>query len=354
MTRRGVRSVFVAVSAVALGACTASATPSPQPTTGGSTGAPSSAPTAAPTAAAKTKVNLRLSFKAHGHNAPYFLALDKGYFADEGLEVEIGESGGGGTVVQQLAAGNDTFGLANSDAFLALVAQGAPIKSVMLVYQKNPYTWTMRADRNVQTPKDLIGKKLGVTPGTSGQYFFNAFMAVNGIDATKVTQVSLDSGARNTAMLNSQVDGIGSFVDDSTVRLAEQVQVTNLLFYDWGIKTVGESLITNAKTIANSPNVVKGFVRAAQKGWVYSMAHPDEAADALIKHYAEGNDKAVVLKELAATFPLDTSALTEAKGFGYANPADWETSIKTYFGAGFLKTIVPTESVFTNEFIPAP
>jgi NitT/TauT family transport system substrate-binding protein len=338
---------------LAVAACTAATpTAAPTQTSAGPTTAPTVAPT--PTLAPLVKTNLRLSFKAHGHNAPYFLALEKGYFRDEGLEVEIGESSGGAGVVQSIAAGNDAFGLANSDAFLALVAQGAPLKSVMLVYQKNPYAWTMLADLNVRTPKDLVGKKLGVSPGTSGQYFFNAFMTVNGIDPGTVQQVSLDSSARNTALLNRQIDGIGSFIDDSSVRVGEQIAVNSLLFYDWGIKTVGESLLVNTRMITSSPNVVTSFVRAVQKAWVYSMAHPEEAADALIKYYPDGNAKAVVLKELAATFPLDTNAITEARGFGFADPAAWDTSIKTYYGAGFLKSLVPAENVFTNEFIPKP
>ena len=65
-------------------------------------------------------------------------------------------------------------------------------------------------------------------------------------------------------------------------------------------------------------------------------------------------DMRFVLKELAATFPLDTNAITEARGFGFADPAAWDTSIKTYYGAGFLKSLVAAENVFTNDFIPKP
>src|SRR5262245_2141153 len=138
------------------------------------------------------KVSLRLDFLIRGHHSGFYVALAKGWYKDAGLDVSIAEGTGSAATAQSVAAGNDTFGFVDATSMIAANAQGAGLKMVANMRAKNGTAIMVRKDSSINTPADLAGKKLAITP--PGTFFYNVwplYAQAAGIDASKVNLVPM-------------------------------------------------------------------------------------------------------------------------------------------------------------------
>ena len=138
---------------------------------------------------AQDKVSLRLNWYLGGLHVPFYYGKDKGYYAAEGIDLTINEGRGSANTVQVVAAGSDTFGLADSSSVILTAAKGADIKSVMSLLNTTGYSVVSLAEANIKTPKDLVGKKVAVQPGT-------AQVRVGQVEAERLDQVQVRAGDR--------------------------------------------------------------------------------------------------------------------------------------------------------------
>src|SRR5215216_4386277 len=161
----------------------------------------------AQTSLAADAVSFRLNWYLGGLHVPFYYGKEKGYYAAEGIDLTINEGRGSANTVQVVAAGSDTFGLADSSSVIATAAKGADIKSVMSLLNSTGFSVVSLASTGIKTPKDLEGKRLAVSPGDPLGQLFRALAAHNKLDMSKISLVQVDPAAKVVAVLEKRVDG---------------------------------------------------------------------------------------------------------------------------------------------------
>jgi NitT/TauT family transport system substrate-binding protein len=278
--------------------------------------------------------------------APFYVAVDKGYFAAEGIEVEFDysfETDGVGFV----GANKLPFAVVSGEQVLLARAQGLPVVYVMAWFQKFPVAVIAKADSGITQPADLLGKKIG-TPLLNGANFvgLRALLAKAGVKAEDVTVEAIGFN-QVPALSAGQVDAVVVYANNEPIRLAALGEKLNTIPVGDFVSLAANGLLTNEDTLAQEPELIRGFVRALAKGIQGTIANPDEAYTLCKKYVAELKDDAVEKQVLAATIDM-----WKTDRIGYSNPAAWETMQATLLDTGLLTTPVDLSRAYTNEFLP--
>src|SRR5947199_10474743 len=146
-------------------------------------------------------VSLRLNWYLGGLHVPFYYGKERGFYAAEGIDLAINEGRGSANTVQVVAAGSDTFGLADSSSVILTASKGADVKSVMSLLNTTGFSVVSLAEYGIKTPKDREGTKLAVSAGDSPGQLFQALAAHNKLDLSKITMVQVDPAAEVVAVL---------------------------------------------------------------------------------------------------------------------------------------------------------
>ncbi len=148
----------------------------------------------------KDKVTLMLNWYLYSEHAPFFLGKEKGFYAEEGIDLDIQEGRGSAVTAQAVAAKSATFGYIDVTTMIKAAAKGAPLKSTGVLFQVSPMSVMGFTEKNIKTPKDIIGKTVAVTPGDSMSQMWPLFLKVNNITADQVKIVSGDGQTKPVAV----------------------------------------------------------------------------------------------------------------------------------------------------------
>jgi NitT/TauT family transport system substrate-binding protein len=295
-------------------------------------------------------VTFRLNFKPAAPHVVYYLAKDKGWFQEAGLNVQITPGTGSTDSVKLTAAGQ--FDLAESAASSLIVgrAQGIPVAAVAMIYQKSPTMLMVLESSGIKTLKDLIGKRIGVRYQGAVYPEYVALLKKNGIDRSQVKEIQIGIG--ETPLFVGQVDALSNYVQEAP-RFEKQFgkKLNIILFTDYGVNFYGTSIIAAEPTIQKKPELIKKFVSTVVKTWKYVESHQQEAVDALVKAVPELTDKEALLNELKIFMPLMRNEVTDKSGWGFMVKDRWETDINFFFEQEVIKKKVDAESCYTNTFI---
>jgi NitT/TauT family transport system substrate-binding protein len=301
-----------------------------------------------------TPVTVRLAFNYNGHRSPYLLGKDKGFYAEEGLDVSVLEGKGVTSSMQLVASKQDTFAVVDPPSLMLGVAQGMPIRQVLQIYQVSPNALISWELQGIKKPADLVGKTVATLQGDTTTTMLYALLAKNGVDAQKVKIVTSDGGTRNQTFLGKRSEAITGFTNDSylTFKAAADAPIGFFAYSDFGIDTMGDGIAANIDTIKSNPKLVAGFVRATLKAYKYALANPEEAIASLAK-VAPSIKREVEVEKLKATGRLLESADTKANGVGYSSKDKWAATQDLMLKYGGLSKGVEDVSVYyTNEFLP--
>jgi NitT/TauT family transport system substrate-binding protein len=158
---------------------------------------------------------LRLDWLASGYHIPFFLALERGYYREQGIDLQIADGKGSTTTLQVVASGSDTFGAANLSTTALGIARGIPVVAVAGLIQKSPDSVISLAGAGISSPKDMEGKRGGFVPTSASDRIFPAFAKAAGVDLQKITKLQLESSARYSVLLQGNADFVigWSFTD---------------------------------------------------------------------------------------------------------------------------------------------
>jgi NitT/TauT family transport system substrate-binding protein len=303
-------------------------------------------------AQAADPVSLRLNWYLGGLHVPFYYGKDKGYFADEGIELTINEGRGSVSTAQAVAAGSDTFGMADAGSLMLVGSKGGDIKAVMSLLNTSGFGVISLAETGIKSPKDLEGKRLAVTPGDALTQLFPAMAKANKLDMGKITLVQMDPAAKVVSVLEKRADALLGGIDDQFFLIEQKgPKAAALRFADHGANTVGITIITQESTIRDKPDLVRRFVKAAQKSWEEAKKNPEAAVEAALKTKPDLN-KESTLKQLEVDLDLTESPATKGKGIGFGAASDWEQTKQLLAEYRDLKTDKPASAFFTNEFLP--
>jgi NitT/TauT family transport system substrate-binding protein len=305
----------------------------------------------AASAPAQDAVSLRLNWYLGGLHVPFYYGKERGFYKDEGIDLTINEGRGSANTVQVVAAGSDTFGLADSSSVVATAAKGADVKSVMSLLNSTGFSVVSLASAGIKTPKDLEGKKLAVSPGDPLGQLFRALAAHNKLDMSKISFVQVDPAAKVVAVLEKRVDALLGGADDQFFLIKYKGEEPAALRYaDHGANIVGMTILTQGAIIKGKPDLVRRFVKATARSWDESKKNPEAAVDAGLKAKADLNRQST-LDQLKVDIELMDSPNSKGRT-GWGDQKDWEETIALLKQYRDVATDQPWSAFHTNEFLP--
>ena len=300
---------------------------------------------------AEDKVSLRLNWYLGGLHVPFYYGKDKGYYSAEGIDLTINEGRGSANTVQVVAAGSDTFGLADSSSVILTASKGADIKSVMSLLNTTGYSVVSLAEANIKTPKDLEGKKVAVTPGDPLGQLLQALCKANGVDCNKINLVQVDPAAKVVTVLEKKADALLGGVDDQYFLIKYKgANPAAMRYADFGGNIVGMTILTSGETLKKNPDLVKRFVRATVKSWEDAKKNPGAAVDAALKAKPDLNRQST-LDQLMVDIDLLDSKNSKGR-IGWGAQADWDQTLALLRNYRDLQTDKTWTTFHTNEFLP--
>ncbi|MGA1646470.1 MAG: ABC transporter substrate-binding protein [bacterium] len=286
------------------------------------------------------ELNVQFSWIKNAEFAGEYFADSNGYYAEAGFS-SVNFIAGPTATAAVVLSGEALVGLSDAVAVTPVILEeGAPLKIIGATYQKNPFTiLSLKDGGNIQTPQDLIGKRIGVQAG-GNETLFDALLAANGIDASQVTKVPVEYDP--APLVNGEVDGFLAYVTNESITVQNLgYEVTNLLFADNGLPFVAEAFIVTQDSIDNRREELKAFLYATIRGWKDAIANPDEGARLAVEVY--GKDLGLdINKEIqqsqAQNDLLVLTDETRANGLLTISEALQELNLQTLARAGYTIT----------------
>ncbi|MBX9759133.1 MAG: ABC transporter substrate-binding protein [Beijerinckiaceae bacterium] len=309
-------------------------------------------------ASAQTAVKFALDWKFEGPSAPYFVAIDKGYYKAEGLDVTIDSGPGSVAGIARVAAGTYPLGFFDINSLVRFKDQNPAqdVKAVMMVYDRPPFAIVSLKKAGINSPKDLEGKTLGA-PAPDGAFAqWRAFTKVNGFDGTKVKIENVGFPVREPMLAQGKVDAITGFSFSSFFNLVQNkippADISVMLMSDHGIVMYGNAIMVNPEFAKANPKVVAGFVRATVKGFIDTAKNPEEAIKSVMKRNDTG-DLAVELERLKMALRDNmVTPWVKANGVGGVDMERLAKSIDQIADTYEFKNRPKAEDIFTSEFLP--
>lgn len=310
--------------------------------------APQSTPTAAPTTPALIHIKLPMGYIPNVQYAPFYVAVERGYFKDAGVEIEFdysSETDGAALV----GANKLQFALVSGEQVLLARNQGLPLVYVASWYQQYPVSLISMADKNIKAPQDLRGKKIGI-PGLYGASYIGlrALLYAAGIQESDVTLDSIGY-TQVEALAAGREEVIDGYAANEPVILRSKGYAINEIRVADFVQLASNGIITNETTLAQKPELVRGFVAAFLHGLQDTISDPD-AAYQISKKYVENLDQAdpLVQKQVLGT----SIEQWRAPILGKSDPVAWENMQKVLLDMKLYTTAQDLTKAFTNDFLP--
>lgn len=306
-------------------------------------------PAAAPTETAQDlqQVRLGIGYIPDVQFAPLYVAQQKGYYAAEGLEVEI-QYGFENDFVALAAQGEREFAIASGDQVILARSQGLPITYVMKWYQRYPVALMAPNSKGIDKPEDLAGKSVGL-PGLFGASFigWKALVYAAGIDESQVTVKEIGF-TQAAAVQQGLVDAAMIYIANEPNQLRSQgIEVDVIEVSDY-IDLVSNGLVAGEKLIVEKPDLVQRMVRATLRGLADTIANPDEAFTIVRRVVPEITDEqAVTQRQILA----DSIKLWQSEQLGWSNAQAWQDSVDFMRETGLADKPVELDKLYTNKFI---
>ena len=298
------------------------------------------------------KVVFALNWFPVGDHAAYWVALEKGYYRQRGLDVDMQNSKGSGDSIAKVDTGRADVGLADSAVVIASAARGTRIKVVGMVFDKSPLNIWSRKDAPITKPKDLEGKSVAAPPGDGQRQMFPAFARLHGIDQNKVTWVNVEPAAKVPALAEKRVDAVADYTTGMPF-YEKAIGKGNAIMLPWadhGFDMYSMSIIASEKTMKERGPVLKAFLEASYLGWRDVMSDPKSALEIFKKRVPE-IDLSIIEPNMMMGLELMKTDRYAKNGIGWMEDkkmCDSVDLVNTYMG---VPTKVECKTVYTNEFL---
>lgn len=308
---------------------------------------------------ALTKVVFSLDFIPLGRHAPWYAATAEGFFRAEGLDVDIIPSQGGAQVIQNVASGTANLGFMGVPEVAIARSTGAKLKMVAVNYQKQPIAvFSLQSGANVTTPKQLEGLELASGSGSFTPKILQGFMAERGLNPATLHVTDIAPPARPGALITKKVPSIETFImgKPGLEQAAEGVHEKLQTFVpaNSGLQLYSNGIGVTEQYLSQNPQVVRGFVRAAMKGWKFALDNPVKAAQDQLQ-FVQSLKPDVIVAELNIVRDLVVTPDTQQHGLGWFDPAQIKANVDfvTKY-IGISGTPPEPADMYATGFLPDP
>ncbi len=298
----------------------------------------------------KVKVNMQLGWIAGGNQIGEVAAKQLGYYATEGIDFAIHPGGPSIDGVAIVASGRWEVGqVSSSPSNMLAVSQDLPIKVFATGLQQHPYTFFSLKKNPIRTPKDMIGKKIGIQ--STGLVLLRALLAKNKIDEKSMTIIPI--GSDMTPLLTGQVDTVTGWQTNTTALKPLGADRVDLRLWDTGVHLYALPYYATTDMIQRRPEVLVRFLRATARGWAYANKNRDAATELLLKEYPNLN-RADEREAIDSLMSYAYNSNTFNNGWGAMDRAIWQDQIQQFADLGqFTKRVPKVDEVMTMDILNA-
>lgn len=292
-------------------------------------------------------VTLKLNWRHEAEFAGNYVAIEKGFYRENDLDVKIEEySPDGQSAIDTVLSGKADFGIAGADEVLKARLDGKNIKSVAVIFKTNPAVAFALKSSGITSPKDFVGKTIGLERGINVDSLYFAMMSKLGIDRKKIKEVDIGYDAKE--LMDGKVDiSTGWITNEPQLVLTAGYPVNTFLMADYGVNMYADTIVTSDKMIEENPRLVEKFVRGTLQGWQYTIEQEPEAVDITMK-YARDTTRTHQAHVLAASIPLINTGTSR---LGVMETSRWIQAQDILFDQKIIIKKVSVADVFTNKFL---
>jgi ABC-type nitrate/sulfonate/bicarbonate transport system substrate-binding protein len=295
------------------------------------------------------KATLSLDWVPNTNHTGLYVALDKGWYAEEGLELDIQIPSDPAAALKQVASGNTEFGVSFEEEVTIARSNDIPVVSIAAIIQHNTSAFVSLKGQGILRPRDFEGRKYASYGLPLERAVLKGLMACDGADVNKLEFVDVGFDAF-PALIGGRVDIAWVFLAWDGIQAQNMGQPLDVieLYGSCVPDYYTPVLISGEKTIAERPELVRHFLKATSRGYEYAIAHPEEAADILLKHSPE-SDPALVKPSQAWLGPRYQD---DAPQWGVQDPDVWHEFTTWMAENDLLAKEIDPDKAFTNEFLP--
>jgi NitT/TauT family transport system substrate-binding protein len=275
------------------------------------------------------KAVLLLNFYLYSEHAPFFLGKERGYFLDEGIDLDIQEGRGSVPTVQAVAAGTAQFGYADVASVIKAADKGAPVLTVGILLQKSPMAFISLSEKGIRSVQDLRGKTLALTPGDSLSQVLPLVLNKASLKESDFKVVAGDTRAKLNAVINGQADAMLGYLMDQNLKIEDATKkpASVLPFSDYGVNLASSCIVIAKGTADAHPDLVRRFMKAASRSVADAERDPAAAVDAMLKASPKAGSRTDLIKGLELTIPLYHTEATKGDPPFKENRAEFENSV---------------------------
>jgi len=299
-----------------------------------------------------TPINMAIQWVPRGEYSTYYMARERGYYKEHGLDVNFKHMLGNALAFQALSAGNADIVHADILQMLMLMGRSPEpqMRSLAVVGDKLNISLFYLKGKGINKPSDLVGRTIVDSPGSTALQMFQIFANANGFDHTKTNWKNASGNAKVALMLQGEADAVAIGLPAKPsieAKLSPGQELGYFTFGDHGVNIYGDGLITTEKNWHDKSDILKAFVKATMKGCQDAFADPKVGAASMVKYYPE-MDKILSVKELDLIRDVAIGKYQKEHGIGFHDPMKFKATqeaVINFLGQPISK---PYTEFFTN------
>jgi NitT/TauT family transport system substrate-binding protein len=295
-------------------------------------------------------LSIRINWAPAGQHAPLYYGIAKGYFADEGIDLEILDGKGSQLAIDDVAAGNTDIALAGSGPAILGMGQGREIVSIATPIGAGTYGFFVDKKLGIDNIKDLKGHSVLITPGSPETPLIAPVLKLAGVEESDVPLISVDAAAKVNSYVNGQGDAMATTIPFYAAHVQPKRPSTELLFSDFGLALPDYSFLVKKSDLESKHALFAGFLRAYFKASAEASEDPEAAVQALKDARGDIIQYDTELASWNAFQPFLCSDNQDGDLLGKQSAEDWKIAVDLLVKYSGLSGDVQPEDLYTNEF----
>jgi NitT/TauT family transport system substrate-binding protein len=304
-----------------------------------------------------TKLRFTLDWRFEGQLAMFMMAKNKGYYQQEGLDVQVDSGAGSAAAITRIASGSHDVGTGDLTALIEYLSNNpgpTRLQAVYLIYSETPFMVHALKKSGIAKPQDLAGKSIGAPVFDAARKSFPIFAKQVGIDPKSITWQNVDAALRETMIARGDLTAATGFEVNRLNLIARGVKEEEIVMFryvDYGVKLYGNAILASKRLIDENPKALAAFVRASNRALIDTIADPAEA----VKHVKQFDpliDEGRELAKLQLTLRAINTPGARAAGLGALSKLALENQVDEVTAAFGLKTKPNADLIFNSDFLP--